>query len=110
MKIDKGASVAVVINRDWANLQGVRMFLRPEKVIGGADESHVVFARMLDSEDPNGLWIELNTAKHKEDPSVKRFSFFIPWNQIFTIVVGEEFSPAILRASPENRLWIIASK
>ncbi len=71
MKIDKGTSVAVVINRHWANLQGVRMFLRPEKDIGGADESHVVFARMLDSEDPNGLWIELNTAKHKEDSTVK---------------------------------------
>jgi hypothetical protein len=95
MKIDKGTSVAVVINRHWANLQGVRMFLRPEKDIGGADESHVVFARMLDSEDRNGLWIELNTAKHKEDSTVKRFSFLIPWSQILSVVVGEDFSPDI---------------
>jgi hypothetical protein len=96
MKIDKGTSVAVVINRHWAHLQGVRMFLRPEKDIGGADESHVIFARMLDSEDPNGLWIELNTAKHKEDSTVKRFSFLIPWNQILSVVVGEDdFSPDI---------------
>ena len=93
MKIDKGASVAVVINRHWTNLQGVRMFLRPEKDIGGADESHVVFARMLDSEDRNGLWIELT--KNKEDSTVKRFSFLIPWSQILSVVVGEDFSPNI---------------
>jgi len=94
MKIDKGASVAVVINRHWANLQGVRMFLRPEKDIGGADESHVVFATMLDSEDRNGLWIELT--KHKEDSTVKRVSFLIPWSQILSVVVGEDdFSPDI---------------
>jgi hypothetical protein len=96
MKIDKGTSVAVVINRHWANLQRVRMFLRPEKDIGGADESHVVFARMLDSEDPNGLWIELNTAKYKQDPTVKLYSFLIPWNQILSVVVVEDdFSPDI---------------
>jgi hypothetical protein len=79
MKIDKGTSVAVVINRDWANLHGVRMFLRlnhtPEREIRGVDNSHVVFARMLDSEDPNGLWIELNTGAHEKDPTVKRSSF-----------------------------------
>jgi hypothetical protein len=94
MKIDKGTSVAVVINRHWANLQGVRMFLRPEKDIGGADESHVVFATMLDSEDRNGLWIEVT--KRKEDSTVKRFSFLIPWSQILSVVVGEDdFSPDI---------------
>ena len=99
MKIDKGASVAVVMNRHWANLSGVRMFLRqndaPERHIRGSDESHVTFAKMLDSEDPNGLWIELNSARHKEDPTVKRYSFFIPWSQVLSIVVTEEFSPAI---------------
>ena len=94
MKIDKGTSVAVVINRHWANLQGVRMFLRPEKDIGGADESHVVFARMLDSEDRNGLWIEVT--KRKEDSTAKKFSFLIPWGQILSVVIGEDnFSPDI---------------
>ena len=97
MKIDKGVSVAVVINRHWANLQGVRMFLRPEKDIGGADESHVVFATMLDSEDRNGLWIELNAAKHKQDPTVKVYSFLIPWNQVLGVVVGEDDFPPDIR-------------
>jgi hypothetical protein len=92
MNIPKDASVAVVVNRNWANLQGVRMFLRPEKKIEGTDESHVIFARVLDSEDEHGLWIELNTAKQEEDAAVKRFQFLIPWSQIVTIVVGEELS------------------
>ena len=78
MKIDKGANVAVVVNRSWANLWGVRVFLRqnetPEREVRG-DDSHLVFAKLLDSEDPNGLWVELNTDRHKKDPTVKVASF-----------------------------------
>lgn len=99
MHIKAHASVAVVISRNWANLQGVRMFLRqhdnPESEIGGGDDSHVVLARMLDSEDPHGVWIELNTSSHEQDPTVKKLSLFIPWSQVLAIVAGEEFSPAI---------------
>jgi hypothetical protein len=98
MKIDKGANIAVVVNRSWANLWGVRVFLRqnetPEREIRG-DDSHLVFAKLLDSEDPNGVWVELNTDRHEKDPTVKLASFFIPWSQVLTIVVTEEFSPAI---------------
>jgi hypothetical protein len=99
MRIEKGTSVAVVINRSWANLHGVRGFLRqnqtPQLEIRGTDETHIVFAKVLDAEDTKGLWIELNSDKHKDDPSTKRFSLLVPWNQILTIVVGEEFSPEI---------------
>ena len=99
MKIEKGTKVAVVVNRDWANLQGVRMFLRnyqdPQKEIRGTDESHVMFADVLDSEDQKGLWIELYTDQHRKDPTVKRLPLFIPWGQILSIVIAEEFSPAI---------------
>jgi len=98
MKIEKGANIAVVVNRSWANLWGVRVFLRqnetPEREVRG-DDSHLVFAKLLDSEDPNGLWVELNTERQKKDPTVKLASFFIPWSQVLTIVVTEEFSPAI---------------
>ena len=99
MHMEKGASVAVVLNRNWANLHGVRLFLRhneaPELEIPGADESHIVFAKVLDSEDSRGLWIELNTERRREDPAVKLLSFLVPWSYVLTIVVAEEFSPAI---------------
>jgi hypothetical protein len=99
MQMGKGASVAVVLNRDWANLNGVRLFLRrnqnPDQEIRGEDISHIVFAKVLDSEDSRGLWIELNTDQHQKDSTVKRFSFLVPWSQILTVVVTEEFSPAI---------------
>jgi hypothetical protein len=99
MKIDKGTNVAVVVNRHWANLQGVRMFLRhyqdPEREIRGSDESHVIFADVLDSEDSKGLWIELHTDQHRKDSTVKRLPLFIPWGQVLSIVIAEEFSPAI---------------
>lgn len=99
MKIEKGTNVAVVVNRNWANLHGVRMFLRhyqdPGKEIRATDESHVIFADVIDSEDRKGLWIELYTAQHRKDPTVKSFPLFIPWSQVLSIVIAEEFSPAI---------------
>jgi hypothetical protein len=54
-----------------------------------------VFAKILDPDDPHGLWIELNTNSQRDDPTVKRDSFFIPWNQVLSIVLAEEFTPAI---------------
>jgi len=99
MTIDKGKKVAVVVNRHWANLQGVRMFLRhyqdPQREIRGSDESHVIFADVLDSENSKGLWIELYTDQHRTDPAVKRMPLFIPWGQVLCIVIAEEFSSAI---------------
>jgi hypothetical protein len=99
MQIKKGASVAVVVNRAWANLHGVRIFLRegqaPGLEIRGIDQSHIVFADVLDADDSKGLWIELNSGRHQEDPAVKRYSFLVPWGQILTVVISEDFSPAI---------------
>src|ERR1044071_7612352 len=99
MQIDKGASVVVVIKHAWANLHGVRMFLRrnenSQTDIRGVDESHILFAKVLDSEDARGVWIELNTEEHSGDPAAQRLSLLIPWTQVLTIVIAEQFSPAI---------------
>ena len=99
MKIEKGTNVAVVVKRHWVNLQGVRMFLRdyqdPQKEIRGTDESDIMFADVLDSEDPKGLWIELYPDQHRKDPTVKRLSLFIPWDEVLSILIAEEFSPTI---------------
>jgi hypothetical protein len=99
MQIDKNASVAIVVNRAWANLHGVKMFLRPHEnpqaEIRGVDESHILFATVLDSDDTRGLWIEPAPNKKKQDSPVERFSLLVPWSQVLTIAVAEEFSPAI---------------
>jgi hypothetical protein len=99
MKIDKGTNVAVLVNRHWANLQGVRTFLRhyqdSGKEIRGSDESHIIFADVLDSEDSKGLWIELYTDQYRKDSTAKRLPLFIAWGQVLCIVIAEEFSPAI---------------
>ena len=98
MQIDKDASVAVVVNRAWANLHGVKMFLRPHEnpqaEIRGVDESHILFATVLDCNDARGLWIE-STADKKQDSVVERFSLMVPWSQVLTIAVAEQFSSAI---------------
>src|SRR5581483_2299041 len=98
MQIDKDACVAVVVKRTWANLHGVRMFLRwketPQSEIRGVDESHILFATVLDSEDPRGVWIELVVGDQTQVSPVKPVHLLIPWSQILTIVVAEQFSSA----------------
>ncbi len=99
MQIDKDASVAVVVQRTWANLHGVKMFLRPNEnpqlEIRGVDDSHIIFATILDSEDARGLWIELTGNQQKPDSVTEPFSLLIPWSQVLTVVVAAQFSPAI---------------
>lgn len=99
MQIDKNASVAVVVNRAWANLHGIKMFLRPHEnpqgELRGVDESHILFVRVLDSDDARGLWIESTADKKKPDSVAERFSLLVPWSQVLTIVTAEQFSPAI---------------
>jgi hypothetical protein len=99
MQIDKGASLAVVVSRAWANLHGVKLFLRPEdatqKEIRGVDDSHILFAKLLDADDARGVWIEVEQDRRKENPAAARIEMLIPWSQVLTIVVAEKFSPAI---------------
>jgi hypothetical protein len=97
MTIDKAASIAVVVKRTWANLHGVKMFLRqhanPGTEIRGVDDSHILFTTVLDSEDSRGVWIEL--AADKQDLSGERFKLLVPWSQVLTLVVAGQFSAAI---------------
>jgi hypothetical protein len=75
------------------------MFLRypesPQGEIRGVDESHILFATVLDSDDERGVWIELAANKQKQDSAAERFRLLIPWSEILTIVVAKQFSPAM---------------
>ena len=99
MQIDKDASIAVVVKRTWANLHGVKMFLRqqesPQSEIRGVDESHILFAKVIDSDDSRGVWIELPVVAQKPDSGGERFRLLVPWSEVLAIVVAKEFSPAI---------------
>ena len=97
MQIDKSSAVAVVVKRTWANLHGVRMFLHenPLAEIRGVDESHVIFAKVLDAEDSKGVWIEIERRKPTEDSAAEQFHILIPWSEVLALVVGKEFSSSI---------------
>src|SRR5215472_11605067 len=97
MQIDEDSSVAVIVKRAWANLYGVRLFLHENPIteIRGVDESHVLFAKVLDAEDARGVWIEVARRKRAEDSTTEQFRIMIPWSEVLALVVGKEFSPAI---------------
>jgi hypothetical protein len=97
MQIDKDASVAVIVKRSWANLYGVRLFLNesPQAEMRGVDESHILFANVLDAEDARGVWIEVARRKRTDNSGAAQFRILIPWSEVLALVVGKEFSPAI---------------
>jgi len=97
MQVDKGSTVAVVVKRSWANLHGVRMFLHEnsQSEIRGVDESHILFAKVLDAEDFRGVWIEIERRNRKDDSGAERFQMLIPWSEVLALVVGKEFSSSI---------------
>jgi hypothetical protein len=53
MQIERNDSVGVVVKRSWANLRGVKMYLRRQEdwqaEIRGVDDSHILFATILDA-------------------------------------------------------------
>jgi hypothetical protein len=97
MNIDKGSTVAVVVKRTWANLHGVRMFLHgnPLAEIRGVDESHILFAKVLDTEDSRGVWIEVERRRPTPDSGMDQFQMLIPWGEVLSLVVTKEFSSGI---------------
>jgi len=99
VQIDKGANIAVIVERTWVNLHGVKMFLRPQEnpqtEIRGVDESHIIFGEVLDGDDARGVWIEVIANCQKQGSTEERFILLVPWSQVLSIVVANQFSPAI---------------
>jgi hypothetical protein len=99
VQIEKGANIAVIVERTWVNLHGVKMFLRPQEnpqtEIRGVDESHIIFGEVLDGDDARGVWIEVTANGQKQEPTEERFILLVPWNRVLSIVVASQFSPAI---------------
>jgi hypothetical protein len=91
MKIE--GSIMLVVQRSWANLQGVRTIIRDGREIKDGDDSHIITGKVLNSEDPHGLWLELNTDKHKQHPSMELLSVMIPWHVILMVGISKEFAP-----------------
>src|SRR6266849_9578936 len=95
MELKKNTSIAVIVTRDWINRCGVRMFVREGREIPKESDSHIIFARVLDSQDPHGLWIELHRGKREVDPSVELQGMMIPWGEVLSVVVRENLSPEL---------------
>ena len=89
----KNTTAVIVVRRAWANLAGVRWFLRrdaPQDSIGSPDqEAHALIVKILDSDDARGLFVELNTEAHKSDPNIQKFDLMIPWSFVLGIIVEQ---------------------
>ena len=90
MRLKQNSSNAVVVRKTWAHLQAIQLFLRDRAdEMQSEDDSHTIFARVLDDRDERGLWIELNRKDHDHDPAVELQAMMIPWHAVLAVVVGE---------------------
>src|ERR1043166_68109 len=96
MKIQTGSTLGIIVFQQWARLHGISHFLGnqgeyeslpPQRVPNVRDDSHVFYAKVLDDEDSRGLWVELNTERHRKYGTIKPGAFLIPWSQVLGIVV-----------------------
>ena len=91
MKIEQGTGVFVSVRLEWANLWGVRAFLRgkydPTQEIRAIDDSHIIAAEVVDAEDPLGLWILIDYPTKTGE--LEKRKFLIPWAQILTVMIRE---------------------
>ena len=113
MTLPKREPGVVVVHKAWANLNGVKLFLlqyenNQLRELEGEDHSFAIFADILDMGDPQGVWIELYTAKHKTDPAVERKRMFIPWPHVITILIGEN-SPEIVEDAKKKYGYSVQS-
>jgi len=96
MRLKQNSTTAIVVKKSWANLQAIKLFLRdcPSCEIQSADDGHLIVARVLDDTDQRGLWIELNSTKHANDPSTELSALMIPWHSVLGIVTAKDFARA----------------
>jgi hypothetical protein len=99
MRLKQNSATAIAVKKSWANLQAIKLFLRdcPSCEIQSVDESHLIFARVLDDADPRGLWIELNTTKHETDPA-ELDALMVPWHAVLGVVVANDLAEAAAEA------------
>ena len=91
MRLKQNSTNAVVVRKSWAHLQAVQTFLRDRAdEMPSDDDSHTIFARVVDDTDERGLWIELNRREHDENAEVDLHVMMIPWHEVLAVVVGDD--------------------
>ena len=96
MRLKQNSMTAVVVKKSWADVQAIRQFLCNGTTAEASppDDGQTIFARVLDDTDERGLWIELNTKRHAENPEVQLQALMIPWESVLAVVVGDELECA----------------
>lgn len=100
MRLKLNTDNAIVVKKSWARLHAIQLFLHDSTAdeIEFPDDSHIIFAHVLDDSDERGLWIELKTKERKQDPAADRPVMLIPWNAVLSIVIANDFAEKIEQA------------
>jgi hypothetical protein len=99
MDIPKNSSAAIIVRRQWVNLQAVRWLFALEGTQSPLQEEtgHLIVAKMLDARDPHGVWVEM---PELESPKRARWTLLIPWREIIAIAISETYNPEMWKATP----------
>jgi hypothetical protein len=93
--MERNQSALVVVSSEWSERPGIRRLLAPTdsgRRVG--TEEHWIVARIIDTENRRGLWIELNTRRRMSDPAIPAYRLLIPWNAVLALLYDPEQSDA----------------
>lgn len=87
MNIEANKSALIVVSTEWSERSGIRRLLGPtDSRRPVSAHEHFIIARVVDAEDHRGLWIELNTKRRVEDPTIPRHRLLIPWGAVLSVL------------------------
>lgn len=107
MRIPTGVTCALAVDAVWRHSGAVNALVGPPDQPGArSSDSSLIFAKVLGSNDPFGLWIELNT-ESKRFPHLPVLQLTIPWRFVLAICVDPRELP---NAHPDKRYGFPDSK
>lgn len=95
MHIPAGVTCGIAVDAGWRHSGAVNALIGPpDNPKAKASGSSLIIAKILDTDDPYGLWIELNS-EQKRNPGYPILRFVIPWRFIFGVCVDPSDLPEV---------------
>jgi hypothetical protein len=93
MRIENGKTALIVVETSWSKRPGIARLLRsgnPDDRSHPEAKEHHITAKVLETKDPRGLWIELHTERRRKDPTKPVYELLIPWGAVLAMLHNPE--------------------
>ena len=106
MSLPSGVVCAIAVDSTWRYSNAVHYLIGPSNRPGfKAADSSLIEAKVLASDDPLGLWIELNSERQR-DPDRPVLELLIPWRFVLGVCVNPQQRKNVSDLQPTKRFGL----